>query len=167
MVAFLSFCSRSFPVIHPFHPFIALQVYCKCSFQKKKRYHFFTDNPSMTLITCCINFAFLSISYRALYDLVPPHHPGVVTATPPFTLGHTMPRFSDPALLKCLWFFKLLCFISASVLQDQCGAIVYFSSSAENALHPNGSLRCLENSRSSWNTPCKHCIVWNGYSLLP
>lgn len=108
-----SVCSCSFFIICPFHPFMMLLP--EWSFQKKNS-HSFTDIPSMAPITCCINFVILSIPYKMLYGLASPHPSGVMTATPPFTLGYTTLLLSDPPLLKCLWFTKALC---SSV--PQCG----------------------------------------------
>lgn len=86
--------------------------YCQSDFSKKKKkknYHFFTDIPSMASITCFVNFVILSISYKVLYGLASPHPSGVMTATPPFTLGYTSLQLTHPPVLKYLWFTKAPC----------------------------------------------------------
>lgn len=121
-----SFCSHSFCIIHI--------LTARGIFPKRELsllyWHPFNGSHHLLQKFC--------ISQQSMQDSLssgPSSHLWCHYHPPPsFTLGYIALQPSDLALLKYLPFTKVLCLISASVLQHQCGAIACSSSSAENTL---------------------------------
>ena len=140
----------------------------------KENYHCFPDISSIAP-SPTIEILYLPAIQTGLVILCAPPSPtyllSLLLPPPPFTIAYVVIQHSDQALLKCLQFTKVLCLISASVLQEQGGAIAcskLLEHVTSSCYSPSIWLCSLENSRSSYNIQGKHCIIWKtvAYTVL-